>query len=200
MFETLFAPPWWMVLAPAAVAGGLVVFGLIQGNRSRWLSGTIALGVFLLWFGIARLVHTPVEQAKEGTRTMVAAVLKGDAAAIDGVLHPRAVAERWNRAAIISGAPVAAENYGIKTAYITGTTVSRQPPDTVVVNLRVLTEIQGRGPGVPGGPLTSDWQFEFIPDAEDNYKLVVIRLVNIAESAAATEAVRRILQRAAPTR
>jgi hypothetical protein len=197
MFEALFAPPWWMVLAPAVAAAGLVVYGLMQANRRHWVIGLIALAVFLLWFGIARLVHTPVEQALEGTRTMVAAVVAGDAAAIDRVLHPRAVAERWNRASILSGAPLAAANNGIQSAIITGTTVSRQPPDTVVVNLRVLAQLGGRG---PGGPLTSDWQFEFIPDSENNYKLVVIRLVNIAENAQATETVRRMLQRAAPTR
>lgn len=198
MFEALFAPPWWMVLAPAAAAAGLVVFGLIRANRRQWLAGLILFCAFLLWFGVARLIHTPVEQALEGTQAMVAAVVAGDAVVIDRVLHPRAVAERWNRASIVSGAPIAAEDYGIQSAYITGTTVSRQPPDTVVINLRVVAQLQARGGA--GGPLASDWQFEFIPDSQSNYKLAVIRLINVGENAQITEAVRRRLQRAAPTR
>ena len=195
MYETVFAPSWWMVLVPGAAALGLTFTGLLRGNRKLWLPGLVAALVVLIWFLVARAIATPVEQSLKGTRDMVDGVVAGDRGKIDAVLHPtRAVAERWSRQTILAKASSEAKTVGVTTARITGTTVSQQPPDTVVVNFRVLTQIEVRGTGF-SGMLRSDWQFEFIPDSEGRYRLSVIRLMGIEDNAQLTETVRRVMQK-----
>ena len=146
MYETLFHPAIWM---PAlSVVIGVIAF--IVGNnrvhkptRSAGL-GLIGLGV--LWFAVAYFVHTPVEQAVDRTKGIVAAVRTADWAKLNTLLDDQTFVQNVRGKQPISDlTQLAAEHYGLKDITILNLDAATVPPEQ---NIRVTinTFIEGSYP------------------------------------------------------
>ncbi|HEV2293851.1 MAG TPA: hypothetical protein VGR35_08335 [Tepidisphaeraceae bacterium] len=161
MTELFFDPPWYL---PAAVA----VFGIylfIHGNRGqdakvRAAGAGIALLAVAL-FVIGRVMETDREIAEDRSRQIATAVDKQDWNSLRSLLDPKtsvAVLDATiysDRDAILTGAQLATEQYGLKNIRITSLT-SRQDDTMITVDLDVLSD-----QGFTGQPFPTSWQFEW---------------------------------------
>jgi hypothetical protein len=153
--DLLFDTPWWLLTLIGVTGVALLMSGNARQNK-RILQGGVAVLLFgVLLAVVSYLVDTPKEKVIKGTRALVTAAVNRDKATINAELHPNASLAGWKRQQIIDGAVTYADQFGLKSATITGMD-TEENPTTIVVKMRVLGHFEGKQNYFDTVP--TDWQ------------------------------------------
>jgi len=178
--DVLFAPEWWMLVAGTLLA----VVAFVLGNRRLDNKLMASSGVLLLFVGIWWLIGWSVETSREaalgGTRRFIAAVVARDERLMIELLSPAATLGAFNRDDIASSAKVYAEQFGLKSALITGSELEERGSQ-VNCTIRVISQHEGGQRNSPD-TLPTDWQFTWgkMPESDGgNWKIVQITPIRI---------------------
>ena len=173
MQDFLFDTPWW-----AFVLIGIVGVALFMSGNSRQNKGALRAGVTMLLVGVllailSYLVDTPKEKVIKGTHALVTAVVNRDKATMNAELHPGATLAGWKRQQIIDGAVTLADQFGLKSATVTGTEVKVDQSSSITVTIRVIAQFQGKE--LPYDNVPTDWQLNWweMPDGKWLLKEIV---------------------------
>src|SRR5215471_10408707 len=120
MREPLFDTPWWLLALLGIVGFALLMSGNARQNKSILRSGIAVLLAGALLTVMSYLVDTPREKVIKGTRALVKAAVDRDKTVLNAELHPNASLAGWKRQQIIDGAVAYADQFGLKSATITG--------------------------------------------------------------------------------
>lgn len=178
MQRWIFETPWWMLIAIAAAAVGLLVSGNNRQDRQlKWTGlGILAAGLGL-WL-VSWLVETPREIAIRQTRQAIAAVLAKDRSTLDGLLHARAALLGWGKEQILDGAVEYHERFGLQSAYVTS--IDGSPVDSIVtVTVSVLSRHDGRRTMIDTIPST--WELKW-QDTTAGWRLKEIVPIRIGQT------------------
>jgi len=157
MKDFLFDAPLWVLCV--LIAGGVAIWwaGNNRVDKAMKRIGLVVLLAGILLAGTSFLLETDAEKVTRKTEQLVQAINIRDWPTFESVLDPRTrFAFYGNRDAIVAGAKQTADDIGLKSARITGMTVSRK--DTVIsIDLRAISE-QDR---TMGRPVVTDWRFDW---------------------------------------
>src|SRR5436305_1331900 len=131
MSDYLFDTPWWLLILLLATGGSLFYFGNARLDKTLKRVGLAIAGLAVLLCITSYLVDTPKEKVVRNTKNFVQAVVARDTKTIDKLLSPRVSIGTWDRQAILNGAKIYADQFGLKAAHITGMNVV--PNDNVIV-------------------------------------------------------------------
>jgi hypothetical protein len=156
MRDLLFDTPWWLFTLI-----GIVGISLVMSGNGRQNKGTLRAGIAVLLVGVllgvlSYLVDTPKEKVLKGTHALVDAAVTRDKATLAANLHPNASLAGWDRQQIIDGAVRYAEQFGLKSATITGT-------------VRVMATFQGKD--LPYDNVPTDWQLDWWETSDGKWLL-----------------------------
>jgi len=156
MRDLLFDTPWWLLTLLGLV--GIVLF--MSGN-ARQHKGLLRAGIAVILLGVvlavvSYLVDTPREKVIKGTRALVKAAVDRDKTTLNAELHPNASLAGWKRLQIIDGAVAYADQFGLKSATITGMEVKQDEPSMMTVTMRVVAQFSGKQAYFDTVP--TDWQ------------------------------------------
>jgi len=178
--DVLFAPEWWMLVAGTLLA----VVAFVLGNRRLNNKLMASSGVLLLFVGIWWLIGWSVETSREaalgGTRRFIAAVVARDERLMIELLSPAATLGAFNRDDIASSAKVYADQFGLKSALITGSELEERGSQ-VNCTIRVISQHEGGQRNSPD-TLPTDWQFTWgkMPESDGGkWKIVQITPIRI---------------------
>ena len=178
--DVLFAPEWWMLIAGTLLA----VVAFVLGNRRLDNKLMASSGVLLLFVGIWWLIGWSVETFREaalgGTRRFIAAVVARDERLMIELLSPAATLGAFNRDDIASSAKVYADQFGLKSALITGSELEERGSQ-VNCTIRVISQHEGGQRNSPD-TLPTDWQFTWgkMPESDGGkWKIVQITPIRI---------------------
>lgn len=178
--DVLFAPEWWMLVAGTLLA----VVAFVLGNRRLDNKLMASSGVLLLFVGIWWLIGWSVETSREaalgGTRRFIAAVVARDERLMIELLSPAATLGAFNRDDIASSAKVYADQFGLKSALITGSELEERGSQ-VNCTIRVISQHEGGQRNSPD-TLPTDWQFTWgkMPESDGGkWKIVQITPIRI---------------------
>jgi len=178
--DVLFAPEWWMLIAGTLLA----VVAFVLGNRRLDNKLMASSGVLLLFVGIWWLIGWSVETSREaalgGTRRFIAAVVARDERLMIELLSPAATLGAFNRDDIASSAKVYADQFGLKSALITGSELEERGSQ-VNCTIRVISQHEGGQRNSPD-TLPTDWQFTWgkMPESDGGkWKIVQITPIRI---------------------
>lgn len=178
--DVLFAPEWWMLVAGTLLA----VVAFVLGNRRLDNKLMASSGVLLLFVGIWWLIGWSVETSREaalgGTRRFIAAVVARDERLMIELLSPAATLGAFNRDDIASSAKVYADQFGLKSALITGSEIEERGSQ-VNCTIRVISQHEGGQRNSPD-TLPTDWQFTWgkMPESDGGkWKIVQITPIRI---------------------
>ena len=178
--DVLFAPEWWMLVAGTLLA----VVAFVLGNRRLDNKLMASSGVLLLFVGIWWLTGWSVETSREaalgGTRRFIAAVVARDERLMTELLSPAATLGAFNRDDIASSAKVYADQFGLKSALITGSELEERGSQ-VNCTIRVISQHEGGQRNSPD-TLPTDWQFTWgkMPESDGGkWKIVQITPIRI---------------------
>ncbi len=178
--DVLFAPEWWMLVAGTLLA----VVAFVLGNRRLDNKLMASSGVLLLFVGIWWLIGWSVETSREaalgGTRRFIAAVVARDERLMTELLSPAATLGAFNRDDIASSAKVYADQFGLKSALITGSELEERGSQ-VNCTIRVISQHEGGQRNSPD-TLPTDWQFTWgkMPESDGGkWKIVQITPIRI---------------------
>jgi len=115
-------------------------------------AGRILLGV------VSYLVDTPKEKVIKGTHAILQATVARDKTILAANLHPNATLAGWRRQQIIDGAVQYADQFGLKSATITGTEI-KENPGMITVTMRVIGTFQSQK--LPYDNVPTDWQLDW---------------------------------------
>jgi hypothetical protein len=176
MRDLLFDTPWWLPTSVLVVG----VFLFITGNnrqefRIRTL-GMVVAALALVLAVVSYVVDTDREKSEKGTRALVKAVAARDWPTMQNLMAQRASLAVQaagtvyaNRDAVVEGAKMGVERFGLKVARITSMD-SQQNQSMVTVTFDALTE-QDTVPLI-----NSTWQMEWQKTADG---MKVVRITNL---------------------
>jgi len=167
--ELLFDTPWWVLAIIVMVGAALFMSGNARQHKPtlRAGMGVILLGIVLGL--VSYLVDTPREKVIKGTHKMVDAAVARDSTALGNYLHPNASLGGWNRQQIISGAVALADQFGLKSATITGMEVKQDGPGIITVTMRVMARFQNQNTPYETAP--TDWQLQWWQTSDGKWLL-----------------------------
>ena len=158
MRDLLFDTPWWLLTLVALAGIALFISGNARQNKR-----ILRAGIGVLLFGallalVSYLVDTPKEKVIKGTHALVKAAVNRDKTALNAELHPNASLAGWKRQQIIDGAVAYADQFGLKSATITGMEV-QENPTMITVTMRVVAQFAGKQSYFDTVP--TDWQLNW---------------------------------------
>jgi hypothetical protein len=174
--DLLFDTPWWLLGLIGVVGAALFMSGNARQNKQILRSGVAVLLFGVLLAVVSYLIDTPKEKVIKGTRALVAAAVTRDKVTINAELHPNASLAGWNRQQIIDGAVTYADQFGLKSATITGMDV-QESPTSIVVTMRVLGHFEGKQDYFDTVP--TDWQLTWWETPDGNWLLKDIAPMSI---------------------
>jgi hypothetical protein len=179
MNDLIFATPFWLPLCIIGVGVLLFISGnKRQQSRVRWAGiGVVGLAVVLIT--VSYLVETDKEKVDRHMHELVASVENRDWPKMKTLLSDDASLRTVNmtiypnRAALLTGAADAADQYQLKSVTITSMQ-TEQVQTLITVDLNVLTMQDA----TMGRPVPSGWQFEW-EKAGDDWSLSRITCVSV---------------------
>jgi hypothetical protein len=169
MKDFLFDAPLWVMCV--LVAAGVAIW---WAGNNRVDKPMKRIGLVVLLCGIALALisfffDTDQEKVTRKTNQLVQAVNARDWPTFQSILDPKTrFAFYGDRDAIVAGAKKTADDIGLKSARIIGSTVDKK--DTVItIDLRALSEQDRTG----GRPVVTDWRFQW-QNFGTGWKLMVI--------------------------
>ena len=168
MRDLLFDTPWWLLTLIGIVGVALVMSGNGRQNKRILRAGVAVLLAGVLLAVVSYLVDTPKEKVIKGTHALVDAAVTRDKATVAANLHPNAALAGWNRQQIIDGMARYADEFGLKSATITGTDV-KESSGTIIVTMRVMATFQGKD--MPYDNVPTDWQLEWWETSDGKWLL-----------------------------
>lgn len=170
MSEILFAPDWWMLGLGVASAVALFFYANNRLDKKLRLISLVALLAVVGWGLLARFVETPVEAARKGTSRFIQAAVERDTRTMDELLSVAVALGRFGKPDILATTPGYADQWGLKSAYMTGTEVEARGSQ-VTARIRVLSTHEGGRTQVD--TLPTDWEFVWAKEPE-GYRIVEI--------------------------
>jgi hypothetical protein len=166
MQELLFNTPWWLLTLFGLVGIALFMSGNARQNKGLLRSGMVIILLGALLAIVSYLVDTPKEKVTKGTHALVKAAVDRDKTVLNDELHPNASLAGWKRQQIIDGAVTYADQFGLKSATITGMEVKQDSPTQMTVTMRVLAQFSGKQTYFDTAP--TDWQLTWwqMPDGK----------------------------------
>ena len=158
MRDLFFDPPYWFLGCCVLAGACLLKAGNSRQNRKLLSGGIAALAAAAALYLLGWIIDTPREKAIQGTRQLVAAFEKRDAARIDALLHPMATLLWMNRQDILTKSRTAFDDYHIKSVSITSTEALEQA-DTVTVTFSTMAQLDS--PQYAGNA-PSRWQIVWV--------------------------------------
>jgi hypothetical protein len=166
MRELLFDTPWWLLTII-----GVIGIALFMSGNARQTKSVLRAGLAVLLFGVvlavvSYLVDTPREKVIKGTHALVKAAVDRDKTTLNAELHPNASLAGWKRQQIIDGAVAYADQFGLKSATITGMDVQQDDPTIFTVKMRVVAQFSGKQAYFDTVP--TDWELSWweMPDGK----------------------------------
>ncbi len=166
MLDLLFNPPWWMPTSILLV--GTVLFWQANRTQDRGQrnAGLGILLVGLIFIATAWLINTPTETVVKQTRQLTQAVATRDWNTFERLLDPQVSFSAYgNKALLLAGAKLSAENIGLKSVSITGME-TRRSGDLITSDIRCLS-VQDR---TMDQPVVTDWRFDW-RDSEQGWRV-----------------------------
>jgi hypothetical protein len=167
MRDLLFAAPWWLLMLFGLAAAALLFSGNARQDKRLLRIGLVVLLVGALIALLSYLIDTPREKVEKGSRALVKAAVDRDKTTLNTELHPNASLAAWKRQQIIDGAVTLADQFGLKTATITGMEVVQDDPTMFTVKMRVLARFEGKQAYFDTTP--TDWQLTWWETAEGKW-------------------------------
>jgi hypothetical protein len=158
MRDFFFSTPWWVFVVVATAAVFLLVSGNNRQDKPLKLAGLLVILAGLVLFIVSYVVDTPPEIARRQTKQFVNAVVDRDGAKLDALLHTNASILAWNKADIILGSKLYADQYGVKSAFITS--LDLEEHDSLVVSKIVVLSTH-EGGSMPINTMTSTWELNW---------------------------------------
>jgi len=158
MRDFFFSTPWWVFVVIATLAVFLLVSGNNRQDKPLKLAGLLVIFLGLVLFIVSYVVDTPLEIARRQTSQFVNAVTSRDAATLDRLLHTNASILSWNKPDIIYGAKYYADQYGVKSGFITS--MDLEEHDSLVVSKIVVLSTH-EGGSMPINTMTSTWELNW---------------------------------------
>jgi hypothetical protein len=167
MYQSLFAPTWWMLLAGVVLAVVLFVHANMRLNGKLRMLSVGVLFLTAAWWGLGRMVETPIEASESGTNRFVAAVVARDGKTAGELLSVEAAAVNLNKTGIVAAVEKYPDDWGLTSATITGSEIEERGAQ-VMITIRVLSS--HNSPRVATPTLPTDWQLTWVKEPT-GYKL-----------------------------
>jgi hypothetical protein len=167
MSDYLFDTPWWLLILLVITGGTLFYYGNARLDKTLKRVGLSIIGIAVVLFITSWLIDTPKEKVTRNTKNFVKAVVARDTGALDKLLSPRVSIGTWDKQSILKGVKDYADQFGLKSAHITGMNISDNE-NVIVVHLAVFSDHDSPAVAVP--TVNSKWEFDW-EDTEQGWLL-----------------------------
>ena len=167
--DLVFDTPWWILLAIGIVGVVVWMSGNNRQNKRQKLAGLIVLLFGVALFVVSWLVDTPKEIAIRQTHQFIQAIVARDKPTLRKLLHPKIAAGALGKEDVVEAAPVYADQFGLKSATITGMEVAEHPDEgSVTTTFAVFSRHDSSV--IPTDTIKTSWQFVWV-DTDNGWQL-----------------------------